>query len=151
MANVLNYKEIKTESSKKYRLQEIELIRKECLSLPTDSSDSSAKNRLVKETNEQQLKLRFGSCEPCIYFESQDGLLLYLFVRMVDVAEKQGYFEQQSGCHICVDLGWGKKEKKASGFIRVGGDVYYRLLHPNDDANIFLKNFENNQNYYINT
>lgn len=127
------------DTSNNYRLTEIKLAKA-----------SQPENSYLNEQN-HQLKVRFNKFEPRIHFECKrsDESIVSLIMKMTRVAAKQGYFDKSNGgCHICADVGMKRDKAKVSGFIRVSGDVFYRL-HPN--PNIFIENFENNHKYYIDT
>ena len=65
---------------------------------------------------------------------------------MREFANKEGYFDKNSGAHICVKLDFNNNPP--SGYIQVGGDVFYQM-HPNRNA--FMNNFKNHQGYCIST
>lgn len=134
LANVNKYKEKSAESSNKYRLKEIENAKK-------------ISNFKTVSLNDPNFKLDFDLREPRLHFISA-GIIdnVRLLKLMREFANKEGYFNKNSGAHICVKLDFNNNP--SSGYIQVGGDVFYQM-HPNRDT--FLTNFKNHQGYCIDT
>lgn len=152
--NVRNYISTNRSSSNKYRLTEIDSIRKEARNETSASSSSSSlsqafrcDSKIVKiefDLNEPKLHARMISDRSSAIDDAIDNQRIVLIKEMCQIAQEKGYFSKSSGCHICADVSLGR----VAGYIHIAGDLFYQM-HPN--PSLFLNNFSRLTNYYIST
>jgi len=88
------------------------------------------------------MKVKF---EPKLNSIVDSNALAYQVIEfMRRFALENGYFDKNSGCHICLSF----NQPKPNGYVRLSADDFYKI---NMFGDIFLENFKNLKNYYIET
>ena len=90
-------------------------------------------------------QIEFDLKEPKIRFRSSFESRLALLQEMCRIANEHGLFSESNGSHICLSL---NSNDILNGYIHISGDYFYQI-HP--DRNLFLENFINHNDYYIET
>ena len=144
--NVLIYKAKMQETAIKYQQKELGIIRQ---IIANDRRKMNFFSIHYPSTHE----VRFDSMEPKLWFTqkhiapcSQLQSNLVIIKAMCMFAIEHGYFERDSGCHICLNI--QHAINTPSGYLHLSADTFYRI-HPVRD--VFFKNFRNLSNYSIDT
>lgn len=87
-------------------------------------------------------KLRFIS--KCTVNQSRNMSSFLAIKLMTRLALESGYFKKNSGCHVCLNI----NQQNVNGYLRLSADNFYRI---SPFREIFFQNFQNLDNYYIET
>ena len=145
--NVLDFKKQAIETSFKYKQRELELIQIKKSSSRSNSSSSISVNNdyeLSFDFSEPKLKFSNKRQKEIAHLNRLDSNEKLLH-EMCQFALNQGLFRKDNGCHICVNL---NTSEISSGYLHVSADSYF-CMHPFPE--IFLKNFQNLDEYIIQT
>lgn len=136
--NLENYEPLTRNKSQKYKKDDLEVIK--------NNATKSQRFDLTNFTNLDftflnEPKLRINSNSDADYLND-----------LCNIAESLGLFDRSiknNGCHICISYESNSATVR-SGYLLLAADFFYNIL-PTNHRETFLKNFERNNQFYIDT